>query len=87
MANLQNILYKVHLTEVHGSTNLDVSDIQIDSRKISKGALFVAIRGEHSDGHSFIDKAIELGAVAIVCEKFPAQFREGITYLKVGQFQ
>ncbi|MBY0480173.1 MAG: UDP-N-acetylmuramoyl-L-alanyl-D-glutamate--2,6-diaminopimelate ligase [Chitinophagaceae bacterium] len=83
MANLQNILYKVHLKAVHGSTGLDVTDIQIDSRKITRGALFVAIRGEHSDGHSFINKAIELGAVAIVCETLPSKLYEAVTYLQV----
>ena len=68
MANLQNILYKVHLKAVHGSTALDVTAIEIDSRKVTTGSIFVAIKGEHSDGHSFINKAIELGAIAIVCD-------------------
>ena len=84
MARLQDILYKVHLKEVHGSTDLIVNDIQIDSRKVSKGSVFVAIKGEQSDGHKFFDKAIELGAVAIVCETLPKQFVDGITYVQVN---
>jgi UDP-N-acetylmuramoyl-L-alanyl-D-glutamate--2,6-diaminopimelate ligase len=59
-----------------------VSDIQIDSRKVGKGSVFVAIKGEQSDGHKFFDKAIELGAVAIVCETLPKQFADGITYIQ-----
>jgi UDP-N-acetylmuramoyl-L-alanyl-D-glutamate--2,6-diaminopimelate ligase len=84
MARLQDILYKVHLKEVHGSTDLVVSDIQIDSRKVGKGSVFVAIKGEQSDGHKFFDKAIELGAVAIVCETLPKQFVDGVTYIQVN---
>ena len=83
MANLQNILYKVHLKAVHGSTALDVATIEIDSRKVKLGSLFVAIKGEHSDGHSFITKAIELGAIAIVCEELPKKLLKTVTYLQV----
>ena len=84
MKQLQNILYKVHLKEVHGSTNLAVKDIQIDSRKVSKDSVFVAIRGEQVDGHKFIDKSIELGAVVIVCETLPTKLNDAITYLQVN---
>ena len=84
MANLQNILYKVHLKAVHGSTALDVTAIEIDSRKVQAGAIFVAIKGEHSDGHSFITKAIELGAIAIVCEELPKKMLQSVTYLQVS---
>jgi UDP-N-acetylmuramoyl-L-alanyl-D-glutamate--2,6-diaminopimelate ligase len=83
MANLQNILYKVHLKEVRGSTALDVTSIEIDSRKVKAGSLFVAIKGEHADGHSFIAKAIELGAIAIVCEALPKKLLKTVTYLQV----
>ncbi len=84
MAKLQDILYKVHLKEVHGSTDLDVTGIQIDSRKVSKGSVFVAIKGALSNGHDFIGKAIELGAIVIVCEELPALFSDGVTYLQVA---
>ncbi|MEP7318039.1 MAG: UDP-N-acetylmuramoyl-L-alanyl-D-glutamate--2,6-diaminopimelate ligase [Panacibacter sp.] len=84
MKKLQDILYKVRLQSVNGSTGVDVKDIQIDSRKISAGSVFVAITGEKADGHNFIDKAIEMGASSIVCEVMPSGFKEGITYIKVN---
>jgi UDP-N-acetylmuramoyl-L-alanyl-D-glutamate--2,6-diaminopimelate ligase len=83
MAKLQDILYKVHLKEVHGSTSIEVNDIQIDSRRVGKGSVFVAIKGEQTDGHKFFDKAIELGATVLVGEVMPEKFIEGITYLQV----
>lgn len=84
MATLQDILYKVHLQSVNGNTGLQVTDIQIDSRQVTAGSVFVAIRGVQSDGHQFIDKAIAQGAVAVVCEAFPAALKEGVTYLQVS---
>lgn len=84
MAKLQDILYKVHLKQVQGSTSVDVAGIEIDSRKVAAGFVFVAIRGEKSDGHQFIDKAIALGAIAIMCEDMPAVLAEGVTYLQVN---
>ncbi len=80
---LLNILYKVHLLQVYGNTSAVVKDIQIDSRKVSDGSVFVAITGAQSDGHSYIDKVIEQGAVAIICEKMPKKKKEGITYIQV----
>lgn len=87
MTKLQDILYRVHLKQVHGSTDITVTGIQIDSRKLEAGNVFVAIRGIVSDGHAFIDKAIENGAVVIVCDTMPAQFQDGITYLEVADTQ
>jgi UDP-N-acetylmuramoyl-L-alanyl-D-glutamate--2,6-diaminopimelate ligase len=84
MITLKNILYKVRLQQVIGSTAVEVSDIQIDSRKITKGSVFVAIRGEKSDGHSFIDKSIEQGAVVIVCDEMPVNKRDNVTYVQVA---
>ncbi len=83
MAKLQDILYKVRLQSIRGNTDMAVTGVQIDSRKISAGAIFVAIRGEKSDGHAFIEKAVELGATVIVCEDLPEEFKEGITYIQV----
>ncbi|MFY7964580.1 MAG: UDP-N-acetylmuramoyl-L-alanyl-D-glutamate--2,6-diaminopimelate ligase [Chitinophagaceae bacterium] len=84
MKKLQNILYKVHLKQVQGSTDIAVLGIAIDSREVKKGFVFVAIKGEKVDGHSFIDKAIQLGATVIVCERLPNQFIENTTYLQVN---
>ncbi|MDE3145779.1 MAG: UDP-N-acetylmuramoyl-L-alanyl-D-glutamate--2,6-diaminopimelate ligase [Bacteroidota bacterium] len=84
MKKLQDILYKVHLEQVQGSTNVDVKDVQIDSRNVSEGTLFVAIRGEKTDGHQFINKAIASGARTVLCETMPAEFVEGVTYVQVN---
>ena len=81
---LQDILYKVHLLEVVGATDIAVSSIAIDSRKVIKGTAFVAIKGVAQDGHEYISKAIELGAKVIVCENMPDLQVEGVTYIKVA---
>ena len=81
---LQDILYKVHLLEVVGATDIAVSSIAIDSRKVIKGTSFVAIKGVAQDGHDYILKAIELGAKVIVCENMPALLADGVTYIKVA---
>lgn len=70
--------------QVQGSTSIDVAGIEIDSRKVSAGFVFVAIRGEQSDGHRFIDQAVALGANTVVCETMPSSFTDGITYLQVN---
>lgn len=82
-AVLSDILYKTTLRFVKGSTEIEISDIQIDSRKVGKGSLFVALKGEKTDGHHFIDQVIEKGAVAVVVEEMPLQAKEGITYIGV----
>jgi UDP-N-acetylmuramoyl-L-alanyl-D-glutamate--2,6-diaminopimelate ligase len=80
---LSDILYKTRLEEVIGSTNVAVSSVVFDSRKVKKDSLFIATRGTAVDGHDYIDKAIESGAVAIVCEELPKTQKENITYVKV----
>jgi UDP-N-acetylmuramoyl-L-alanyl-D-glutamate--2,6-diaminopimelate ligase len=80
---LSDILYKTRLEEIVGSTNVAISSVTFDSRKVKKDALFIATRGTASDGHHYINNAIEAGAAAIVCEDFPDTFRENITYVKV----
>ena len=87
MVKLQDILYKVHLKQVHGSTDIDVAAIAIDSRKVSAGCVFAAIRGAKADGHHFIEKAVSEGAIAIVCEEMPASFSDTVTYLQVNNAQ
>lgn len=84
MTKLSDILYKVHLQAVLGSTDVEVKDVQIDSRKISAGSLFVAIRGEKADGHNYIDKAVNDGASVIVCEELPTSKNDNITYVQVS---
>ena len=83
MSILKDILYKVAIEAVKGSTEITIGKIDFDSRKIAQNDLFVAIRGTISDGHEFIVKAIELGATAIVCDTLPETITEGITYIQV----
>ncbi|MBC7507141.1 MAG: UDP-N-acetylmuramoyl-L-alanyl-D-glutamate--2,6-diaminopimelate ligase [Ferruginibacter sp.] len=80
---LKDILYKVSLRTVKGNTNIAVKDLQIDSRKVSNGSCFIAVRGTVADGHRFIETAIINGATAIVCETLPAILKNNITYLQV----
>ena len=87
MAKLQDILYNVRLQSVTGTTNLDVKDIRIDSRKVTSSSVFVAITGTVSDGHTYIPTAISSGAKVIVCEVMPTSLNEGITYLQVKNSQ
>ena len=83
MKVLKDILYKVTLNAVVGSTSVELSTIEFDSRKIIKGSLFVAIRGSITDGHEYIDKAIKNGATSVVCEAIPEKLVDGITYIEV----
>jgi UDP-N-acetylmuramoyl-L-alanyl-D-glutamate--2,6-diaminopimelate ligase len=83
LKNLKDILYKVSIEAVKGSTDVVVNAIQFDSRKITMNDVFVALRGTVSDGHAFIDKALNLGALVIICEEFPEVTVHGVTYVKV----
>jgi len=80
---LKDILYKVAIEAVKGSTEIAVNKIEFDSRKIQENDVFVAIRGTVSNGHDFIEKAINLGAVVIVCDTLPEVIITGITYIQV----
>ncbi len=84
MKLLSDILYKVKLEEIIGSTHVAISSIVFDSRKVKKDSLFVATKGAADDGHIYIQKAIELGAIAIVCEEIPKDKNDQITYVKVA---
>ncbi len=83
MKLLSDILYKTRLEEIIGSTNIAISSVTFDSRKVKKDSLFIATVGVTVDGHNFIDKAIELGAIAVVCETLPSSLNENVTYIKV----
>lgn len=80
---LQDILYKAGITAVTGSTDVEVKDIQLDSRKVSKGSAFIAVAGSAMDGHQFIDKAIESGASVIVCETMPSNPAKDVVFVQV----
>ncbi|MFG4002687.1 UDP-N-acetylmuramoyl-L-alanyl-D-glutamate--2,6-diaminopimelate ligase [Flavobacterium aquidurense] len=83
MKILKDILYKVAIESVTGSTEIDIHKIDFDSRKIEANDVFVAIRGSLSDGHDYIEKAIQLGAVAVICDTLPEHVEKGVTYIKV----
>lgn len=80
---LSDLLQNITSKRIIGSIEISVSNIQFDSRKIVEGAVFVATHGTASDGHDFIEMAIEKGAKAIVCETMPAETVEGISYVQV----
>lgn len=80
---LSQLLYEIPVLELSGSTDVLISSLEFDSRKIAPGALFVATSGTASDGHSYIDSAIQSGAVAVVCEQMPELRLEGVCYVKV----
>ena len=80
---LQEILYKVRIRSVHGKLDVDVKNLQIDSRKVGKGSAFIAIRGTHTDGHQFIDAVTPLRPAVIICEQMPSVLNEDITYIQV----
>ena len=80
---LQDIIYKVNIRSVHGNLNATVNDLQVDSRKVNKGSVFIAVKGVSADGHRFIDFAIEKGAIAIVCEILPEELNGEIIYVQV----
>ena len=84
MKRLKDILYKVSIEAVHGTTDVAISKIEFDSRKIELDAVFVAIRGTLSDGHDYIEKAIALGARVIICEAFPSELKAGVTFIQVA---
>ena len=83
MKRLKDILYRVSIEAVHGATDVSISKIEFDSRKVESNTAFVAIKGTLSDGHDYIEKAILLGATVIVCEQFPTTIVKGITYVQV----
>ena len=83
MIILKDILYKVSIEAVKGSTEMAIHTIDFDSRKIAENDVFIAIRGAVSDGHDYIEKAINQGAIAIVCDTFPEIIVNGITYIQV----
>ena len=83
MKGLKDILYKVGIEAVHGATDIAISKIEFDSRRVELNDVFVAIKGTLSDGHQFIDKALQQGAIAVVCEEFPSVIVNGVTYIKV----
>lgn len=83
MKKLSQLLDSVEIENMIGSDLIDISSITADSRQAAPGCLFVAVRGVSVDGHRFIDKAVDAGATAVVCEELPAMPSSGVTYVVV----
>ncbi|WP_110367483.1 UDP-N-acetylmuramoyl-L-alanyl-D-glutamate--2,6-diaminopimelate ligase [Chryseobacterium sp. CBTAP 102] len=80
---ITELVNRIPVMEIHGDNNREVTELVIDSRKVTENALYIAMRGTVVDGHSFIASAIEKGAAAIVCEEFPETLVENVTYIQV----
>jgi len=83
MKLLKDILYKTGIENVVGSTQVAIESLTFDSRKVEKFSLFIAVSGTQVDGHKYIEGAIADGAIAIICEEFPSEIKEGVTYVQV----
>ena len=79
---LKELLKDVKALAITGSDEVEITGVNIDSRRIAPGHLFVAIRGTQTDGHQFIARAVEAGAAAVLCETVPEQMAEGVTYVQ-----
>ena len=80
---LEELLRNVTVKAIEGAVDTDITDVDIDSRKVAKGHLFVAIKGTQTDGHQYIPKAIELGASAVLCEEMPEERHPEVCYVQV----
>lgn len=80
---LQDVLLRVKTEEIVGNTDVDISDVQIDSRQVGNGCMFIAERGTQVDGHKFIPDAIQNGATVVVCEEMPTERPEDVTFVRV----
>ncbi len=80
---LKELLKDIPVVAIVGSEDVEITDVNIDSRRIKDGHLFIAMKGTQVDGHKFVPKAIELGAKAVMCEDTPEEKAEGVTYVQV----
>lgn len=81
--NLEQLTEKVQILKIHGDKNREISELIADSRKAVADSLYVAVKGTLTDGHTFIEAAIEKGATAVVCEILPNELKQNVTYLQV----
>ncbi len=81
---LSTLTINLDILEVIGDKNKDITGVNIDSRKVGAGHLFIAVRGTQADGHNYIAKAVEAGAVTVVCEEMPAEINPEVTYIRVA---
>ena len=80
---IKDIIVNCNLLELVGDKDLDITKVSFDSRQVEPGTLFFAVRGTQTDGHDYIDKAVEQGASAVICEKMPKTLNPNVTYIRV----
>ena len=80
---LSDLLQTIQPVRITGNTSMEITGVNIDSRLIGTGHLFMAMRGTQTDGHAYIPAAIDKGAVAVLCEELPEELKAGITYIQV----
>ncbi len=80
---LNELVHTIHPVQIIGSPEVEITGVNIDSRQVAAGHLFMAMRGTQTDGHAYIPAAIEKGAIAILCEEVPEQPVAGVTYVQV----
>ena len=83
MMELELLLKSINAIQISGDTKKDITGVNLDSRLVEPGGLFVAVKGTQADGHAYIGKAVEKGAAAVVCETWPEQLAEGVAYVQV----
>ncbi|MEC7659079.1 MAG: Mur ligase family protein, partial [Bacteroidota bacterium] len=82
---LKELLFGVSIDAVLGSTSVSIDGVTSDSRELGSNSLFVAISGEHNDGHDHISDAVKKGAVAVICEELPKKQKDDVTYVQAPQ--
>ena len=80
---LNELTKGIKTLQIAGDADIDITGVNIDSRKIKPGHLFIAMKGTQVDGHTFIPKALELGAAAVLCEDMPEERKDGVVYVQV----
>ncbi len=80
---LKELIKNIRPVNVTGDTEKEITGVNIDSRRVGAGHLFVAMRGTQTDGHAYIGKAVGQGAAAVLCEDMPEDAAEGVTYVQV----
>lgn len=81
---LSALIAPLQILETKGSLDIDITGVNIDSRLVASGHLFIAVRGTQADGHNYITKAIAAGAAAVLCEEIPEEVAEGVTYVRIA---
>jgi UDP-N-acetylmuramoyl-L-alanyl-D-glutamate--2,6-diaminopimelate ligase len=82
--HLKEIVDQIRIAEISGSEDIWIHHLEFDSRRVHPGSLFIAVKGSNTDGHQYIQQAIQKGAIAILCENIPSEITESVTYIRVA---